>query len=160
MGLYIAQAENPSPGQTSPRTDIPQADTPLGQTSPETALTRAFLLVTGRNEVLAKVMFLQASVILSTGGGGRVSKLSGGASSKFSGGFLQIFFGGFPPNLGGSSKFSGGVPPNFRGRGSSKFSGGGGVSTRIRSTFGRYASYWNAFLFLIIVSHCSNKIIK
>ena len=33
----------------------------------------------------------------------------------------------------------GGVPPNFR----------GGVSTGIRSTFGRYTSYWNAFLLLI-----------
>ena len=47
--------------------------------------------------------------------------LGGGCFSKFLGG-LQIF---------------GGVPPNFR-----------RVSTGIRSTFGRYASYWNAFLLI------------
>ena len=88
-------------------------------------------IFTGRNEVLAKVIFSQASVCPQ-------------------GGFLQIL-GGVPPNFrggggvffgrGGSSKFSGGsfwgVPPNFR----------GGFSPGIQSTFGRYASYWNAFLF-------------
>ena len=82
-------------------------------------------LITGRNEVLAKVMFLHVSVILLTGG-----CLSGGGSSKFSGG---VFFWGVV-FLGGSSKFSGGsflgVPPNFRG---GSFFGGvppnfGGVS--------------------------------
>ena len=52
-------------------------------------------------------MFLQTSVILSTGGvffGGGSSKFSGGGSSKFSGGVF--FWGGL---------FEGGVPPNFRG---------------------------------------------
>ena len=64
--------------------------------------------------------------------------------SNFAGGFLQIFgVGGLvwsrgSPNFWGVSNFSGGF---------SKFSGG--VSTGIRSTFGRYASYWNAFLFYI-----------
>ena len=82
-------------------------------------------IFTGRNEVLAKVIFSQACVILFTGGGG----------------FLQIF--------GGVSNFSGGeVSPNFRGEGFLQIFGGGGVSTGIRSTFGRYASYWNAFLYL------------
>ena len=94
--------------------------------------THLTTIFTGRNEVLAKVMFSQASVILSTGGGALD--------------FALIFRGG--------GLFLGGVPPNFRGGGSSKFSGGflqifgGGVSTGIRSTFGRYASYWNAFLYL------------
>ena len=67
--------------------------------------------ITGRNEVLAKVIFLHVSVILLTGGGG----------------ILGGYF------------FWGGIPPNF----------GGGFSTGIRSTFGRYASYWNAFLFKV-----------
>ena len=99
-------------------------------------------LFTGRNEVLAKVIFSEACVILSTGGmvWSRGSPILGG-SSKFSGRgvFLQIFLGGggvVPPNfwgvskfsgglqfLGGSSKFLGGLQ-FFRGGGSSKFSGG------------------------------------
>ena len=84
---------------------------------------------TGRNEVLAKVIFSEACVILSTGGGGVCSKFSGGC-------LLQIFGGGV------CSKFSGGVSaPNFPGGGVSPIFG-------IQSTFGRYASYWNAFLFL------------
>ena len=59
-------------------------------------------------------------------GGGACSKFGGGACSKFSGGGVPA------PN------FRGGVPaPNFRGGGSPIFG--------IRSTFGRYASYWNAF---------------
>ena len=78
------------------------------------------------------------------------------------GGVLQIFRGvsNFS-GMGGSSKFSEGSPI-FRGRGSSKFLGvgrwgsskfwrGWGVSTGIRSTFGRYASYWNAFLFTLLL---------
>ena len=134
--------------------------------------------ITGRNEVLAKVIFSQASVILFTGGvwSRGVSNFSGGLQifgvvSKFSEG-LQIFGGS--PNFWGVSKFlgvsnfSGGWSPNFQGV--SKFSGGlqflgglhifegvvsnfqgvskfsGGFSTGIRSTFGWYASYWNAFL--------------
>ena len=48
--------------------------------------------------------------------------------------------GGGPPNFRwGLQFFWGGVPPNFP----------GGVSTGIRSMFGRYASYWNAFLFTL-----------
>ena len=61
---------------------------------------------------------------------------------------LQIFFGGVSaPNFRGGGCllqfFGGGSAPNFQGgwgaRGSPIFG--------IRSTFGRYASYWNAFLF-------------
>ena len=78
------------------------------------------LVFTGRNEVLAKVMFLHVSVILLTEGGGACSNFSGGgACSNFSGGVpapifrggcLLQFFGG-----GACSNFSGGVPaPYFR----------------------------------------------
>ena len=56
-------------------------------------------MITGRNEVLAKVMFLQASVILSTGGGVSAPNFRGGVCSKFS---------------GGASKFSGGGSSNFQ----------------------------------------------
>ena len=115
-------------------------------------------IITGRNEVLAKVMFLHVSVILLTGGGacskfsggvpapnfrgGACSKFSGGgACSKFSGGACSKFSGG-----GCLLQIFGGVPaPNFWGGACSKISGGG-LIFRIRSTFGRYASYWNAFL--------------
>ena len=101
--------------------------------------------VTGRNKVLAKVMFLQASVILSTGGG--VSAPGGCQLQIFGGrGSAQNFggvsgpgrvsapnFGGvcsggcLPPNLGGCllcggclvggvcSKFGGVSAPNFQG---------------------------------------------
>ena len=39
-------------------------------------------LVTGRNEVLAKVIFSQACVILSTGGGGCLLQISGGGPGQ------------------------------------------------------------------------------
>ena len=70
-------------------------------------------LITGRNEVLAKVMFLHVSVILLTGGGPAPNFRGGrGACSKFSGGGVPA------PNFGGvpAPNFGGGVPaPNFRG---------------------------------------------
>ena len=99
-------------------------------------------IFTGRNEVLAKVIFSEACVILSTGGvggcllqiwGGVVSAPNfrgGGVCSKFSGGRVSA------PNFRGGvcSKFQGGSAPNFGGV-CSKFSGGcllqifgGGVS--------------------------------
>ena len=64
---------------------------------------------TGRNEVFAKVIFSQACVILSTGGGVCAWRggLPGGGVSAWRGGFLQIFLGGCLPG--------GGVPPNFGG---------------------------------------------
>ena len=70
--------------------------------------------------------------------------LGGGGSSKFLGG-LQIFRGVSKFSVG-SPIFRGGVPPNFGGVGLQIF---GGVSIGIRSMFGQYASYWNAFLFRI-----------
>ena len=117
------------------------------------------MLITGRNEVLAKVIFSQACVCPQ--GGGACSKFWGGACSKFAGGCLLQIFGGVPaPNFQGGvcSKFSGGVPaPNFRGVPAPNFRGGllqifgEGVWSPIfgiRSMFSRYASYWNAFLFI------------
>ena len=96
----------------------------------------ATVFITGRNEVLAKVIFSQACVKISVHRGGCL----------FLGGYLQIFGGGVPfLCVGVASKFSGGylqifggVPPNFQ---------GGVSSPGIRSMFGRYVSYWNAFLF-------------
>ena len=93
------------------------------------------LIFTGRNEVLAKAIFSEACVILSTGGGGGVS------APNFRGGcLLQIFGGGVSAaNFHGGGCllqiFGGGLVP-----------GGGSPIFGIRSTFGRYASYWNAFL--------------
>ena len=95
-------------------------------------LSGYFCLFTGRNEVLAKVIFLHVSFILFTGvgvsapnfreggcllqifGGGVCSKFSGGSAPNFRGGLLQIF--------GGRGWLS---APNFRGGDvCSKFSGG------------------------------------
>ena len=72
----------------------------------------------------------------------------GGVSApNFRGGLLQFFGGGVCSNFWGEGCllqiFGGGV--------CSKFSGGSPIF-RIRSTFGRYASYWNAFLLYIKVS--------
>ena len=98
------------------------------------------LIITSRNEVLAKVIFLQVCVILFTGG-----VLSWGVPPNFWGGFLQNLGGFLQIFLGGSSsKFSGGFLQIFWGV--LQILEGGG-SSRIRSTFSWYASYWNAFLF-------------
>ena len=74
-------------------------------------------IITGRNEVLAKVILLHVSVILLTGGG----------SAPFWGGVCSISSGGVSaPNFGGVSapNFQGGVSaPYFRG-------GGGGVCSK------------------------------
>ena len=85
-----------------------------------------FRIITGRNEILAKVIFLQACVCPQGG-------------CLVPGGWSPIFF------WGGRGWWS----PIFRGG-----VGGcglqffwGGSPTGIRSTFGQYASYWNAFLF-------------
>ena len=96
---------------------------------------------------------------------GVCSKFSGGVSApNFGGGVCSKFFGGVsvPIFRGGvCSKFWGGcllqffrgVCSNFWGGVWSKFSGGGGSPIfGIRSTFGRYASYWNAFLFQLCLS--------
>ena len=77
------------------------------------------IVITGRNEVLAKVIILHLSVILFTGGGCLLQILGG------EGCLLQIFGGG-----GVCSKFSRGVSaPNFQGWGGvvSNFLRGGSV---------------------------------
>ena len=80
------------------------------------------LFFTGRNEVLAKVMFSQASVIHSVHRGGCLLHIFGGVPApNFRGGggcLLQIFGGGACSKFWGGAcfKFSGGVPaPNFWG---------------------------------------------
>ena len=77
-------------------------------------------VVNCRNEVLAKVIFLQAFVCPQGGSGPGGVCVCG----------LQFFGGGVVSNFSGGLQFFGGESP-----------------TGIRSTFGRYASYWNAFLF-------------
>ena len=80
------------------------------------------------------------SVCLSTGGV-PAPNFRGGACSKFSGGCLLQIFGGVPaPNFRGGCLLQ-----IFGGGACSKFSGGSPIFG-IWSTFGRYASYWNAFL--------------
>ena len=74
------------------------------------------LIITGRNEVVAKVMFLQVSVILLTGGC-----------------LPQCMLGYHPPR----------ADPSPREQNPREADSG------IRSMSGRYASYWNAFLFTV-----------
>ena len=94
-------------------------------------------------------------------------KRSFGQGNIFTGVCLSTGGGVPAPNFRGGYFFGGGV--FFRGgiffggvffRGGGIFSGGvffrGGLSTGIRSTFGRYASYWNAFLFLL----CKNNLFE
>ena len=110
--------------------------------------------ITGRKEVLAKVIFSQACVCPQ--GGVPASNFGGGACSKFRGGVPAPNFrgGGVPaPNFRGGCllQIFGGVPaPNFWGVPAPNFRGGGSPIFGIRSTFGRYASYWNAFLYFTI----------
>ena len=102
------------------------------------AARKVVLFITGRNEVVAKVMFLLVSVILSTGGGVCLSACWDTSP---------------PPRERRPPKE--GDPPGRRhplGR-----------SPRgIRSMSGRYASYCNAFLFETKMSHslCSPTVIK
>ena len=87
----------------------------------------SIVLFTGRNEVLAKVIFLHLSVILFTGG----------------------VWQGDPPSPGWMEE-----PPRWRNPPRWRTPPDGGTPTPppreadsgIRSTIGRYASYWNAFL--------------
>ena len=77
----------------------------------------------GRNEVLAKVIFLQACVCPQGG----VSNFSGGVWSPiFWGGVVSNFLGGWSPIFGGvvSNFFWGGWSPIFRGGGLQFFGGG------------------------------------
>ena len=120
-------------------------------------------------------MFLQVCVILFTGGGRGRAWFSRGGVRNFFGGACIIFWGGVRGFLGGGMRnffggaaciiFSGGAAcVIFSGGACVFFSGGacvifwGGVHNffqfffynEIRSMSGRYASYWNAFLFLML----------
>ena len=154
-----------------------------------------------------KVMFLQASVILFTGGGvrgfiregGRAWFYSGGRAWFYSGGVrgfirgggacMVLFRGGMLGFIWGGGRawfysggrvwfYSGGVHGFIRGGRAWFYSGGAGVRgfmrggvrgfiqgggvrgfssfcgyNEIRSMSGRYASYWNAFLFYIMYNN-------
>ena len=113
-------------------------------------------LITGRNEVVAKVIFLHLSVILLTEGGGGVCQ-------------------GEPPLAGRTPPQTRETPPRTRetpldkadppdqadpppgpGRPPSPWTRQAPPAPReadssIRSTSGRYASYWNAFLFPLLL---------
>ena len=79
------------------------------------------IIITGRNEVLAKVMFLHLSVILLTGG---------------------EYLTRNPPRTREVPPRDQTHPPQTR----QEPPPPGTADSGIRSTFGRYASYWNAFL--------------
>ena len=64
---------------------------------------------------------------------------------------LQVSPGGV-----GSPIFRGWVVSNFSGVGGLQFFRGGLQDTGIRSTFGRYASYWNAFLCISLIKTFDN----
>ena len=126
-------------------------------------------------------MFLHVSVILFTGGypgpypGGRLGGLAGGVSRPIPRGMLGSGQGegvwpgggGSPgPYPGGDVRGSGweGSRPRPRPRGVSRpRPGGWGVSQHaLRQTLpadsyccGRYASYWNAFMFIMVIHRLS-----
>ena len=88
----------------------------------------------------AKVIFSEACVKNSVHGGGSeifggVLKFSGGVCSKFLGGCLNFFF--FSSKFLSPQKNSPGMHPPMT-----------------RSMRGRYASYWNAFLFMKVFGIC------
>ena len=119
-------------------------------------------LITGRNEVLAKVIFLHLSVILFTGGG------SGKETPPPAGWRNPPSWMEDPPSAGWRNPPGWRTPPaGWRtprmekpppDRGTPPSAGWRNppgmenppreADSGIRSTIGRYASYWNAFLFL------------
>ena len=113
-----------------------------------------FHLITGRNEVVAKVIFLHLSVILFTGGRGSASVHAGIPPPEQTPPLSRHPLGTRPPkeqtHPPGTRPTRNRHPPPradplpFPGADSS-----------IRSTSGWYASYWNAFLFYlcVLVSH-------
>ena len=110
-------------GQIKDWSSFPSGLTPpLGNPGSSTDLNiLKSCIITGRNEVVAKVIFLHLSVIL------------------FTGGVLPQCMLGYQPPLSGSRH-----PPRTR----HHPRGGGEADSSIQSTSGRYASYWNAFLFI------------
>ena len=94
----------------------------------------ASIVFTGRNEVLAKVMFLLVSLILFTGGG----------SASVYAGNEAVHAGKEAPPPGRKQCMLGRKHPP----GKEAVRAGNETSPpAIRSMSGRYASYWNAFLY-------------
>ena len=105
-------------------------------------------IFTGHNEVVAKVMFLLVSVILSTGGSASVQKYPPPPGKEAPPGRKHPPEGSTPRR---KHPWEGSTPPPRR-----KHPLEGSTPRKeappppgIRSMSGRYASYWNAFLFMI-----------
>ena len=122
-----------------------------------------YVFITGQNEVLAKVIFLHLSVILFTGGvwqGDLPPQLDGEPSPpqleeppRLEGEPLQLDGEPTPPQLEGEPpgwmenplRLDGEpTPPGWKENPPREADPG------IRSTIGRYASYWNAFLYYVM----------
>ena len=128
--------------------------------APETLVIRISIIITGRNEVVAKVMFLHVCVILFTGGSlGRENPPLGRENPP--GRESPPRTRQTPPDQA-DTPGPGKHPPDQAdhplGPGRLPLE----ADSRIRSTSGRYASYWNAFLFTFCVysSFCGADRIK
>ena len=97
-------------------------------------------LVTGCNEVVAKVMFLLVCVILFTGGSALVH--AGISPGRRPSPRKEV-----PP--GTPQKQTPGKEPPWRETPRKEASREGAPPPSIRSMSGRYASYWNVFLFRV-----------
>ena len=122
-------------------------------------------IITGRNEVVAKVMFLHVSVILFTGGLRRTPPPAPGRHPPRPG--RPPLQGdppagrtpqpGRPPTRQGEPPWQGEPPRNRQTPPAGRTPTRQGEPTpreedcSIRSMSGRYASYWNAFLFYVYV---------
>ena len=107
-------------------------------------------LVTGRNEVVSKVIFLHLSVILFTGGGASVHAGMPPPRTTYPPDYVpprdyvppQTTY---PPGLRTTPRDY--VPPGTTYPPGLRTPPPPAADSSIRSTSGRYASYWNAFLF-------------
>ena len=101
-------------------------------------------IITGRNEVVAKVMFLHVSVILFMGGlqAGRIPPWTGRTPPG-----RENPPGREEPPLDRENPSGPGRPPQVGRTPHIREEPPPEADSRIQSTSGRYASYWNAFLF-------------
>ena len=100
------------------------------------------MLITGRNEVVAKDIFLHLSVILFTGGVCLSACLDTPSRADTPPGSRHP-----PPPLPRADTFPGSRHPLPEQTPPSRHPPPPEADSSIRSTSGRYASYWNAFLF-------------
>ena len=105
---------------------------------------RSSCIITGRNEVVAKVMFLHVCVILFTGGGLQVGRPPQAGRNPPPGQGEPPWAGRIPPPGQGEPPRAGRTPPGANPPGADITPPPG---SSIRSMSGRYASYWNALLF-------------